>query len=237
MDEQEYEIYDIITKQKIDKSQVKPGKSYIINYTKDKWKIRRVVFDENGKIKNEYYIKLEDRQEAIKDTIISILKSKGNTDIQIDYDDAIRLNGIEIKMPVFNVKYKDTQGITRERILDEQSLKDILILDENGNENIVLNNSNIKTMQIGNSKEYSNYNTYNSYDTVGQKEEQTQFEERRNPMTVNWTNVKVTGEVSIAKTNAIFYVNDYAYDLRTDKGVEEFRKYMDLQKEEQNLDH
>ncbi len=234
MSEQEYEIYDIITKQKVEKSQVIPGKSYIISYAKDKWKIRKVIFNENGEIKSEDYIRLEDKQEAVIKTIINILKTKGNTDIDINYNKAINIEGIEIRLPIYNVKYKDEQGKTKERMLESHSLKDILTFDEKGNKHIIIKDAIIQdtTIQIGNSEKYDSKNNANYQETMKPKEYD-------NPITVNWSNVEMDSDTFISKGNVIFNVNNdgktASYDLRTNEGVGGLKEYMESQKEGKNL--
>ncbi len=216
MRRQEYEIYDIITKQRIDKSKIVPGKSYIICYLNDKWKIRKVTFDENGEIKTEEYIRLGDKQQEIKDTIVNILEMKGNTSIQVEYSKNMDIQDgatrVEIGLPIYNVKYQDLNGVGQERMLDADTLKDVLTFDTNHNKHITIKDKVIKDAPIN-----IQTNALNGEPEL---------------VTVNWNNVeRMGGETSISNGNVIFNVNKdgemRTYDLRTAEGVSGLKDYME----------
>jgi len=191
MEKQEYEIYDIITKQRVDKNQIVQGKSYIICYLNDKWKIRRVTFDENKEIKTEDYIKLGDKQQEVKDTITKILETKGNNNIQVEYSKNVDIQAgttkIEIGIPNYHVRYQDLNGLDKERMLDADTLKDMLAFDTNHNKHITIKDKVIKDAPI-------------HIQTNGLKG-------KTDLVTVNWNNVERTGgETSISNGDVIFNV-------------------------------
>ena len=111
MNAKNYEIYDIITGKKLDKSRIKTEKKYIIYYPDNKWKVRTVCFSETGEISQEQLLNQSDKFTEIKNTLYKILERNCNKNIKINYDTSINLDNIKIEMPVINVSYQNINGI------------------------------------------------------------------------------------------------------------------------------
>lgn len=244
MNNQSYDIYDIITGQKINIEQVKQGKSYIIYYPYEKWKVRTVKFDENKNIINEQFINREDRDINVENTLVEILERQGNTNINIEYRQGIDLesgeNPLQMKLPVYYVTYTNIDGIEKERIVESQSLQEILVTKGNGNKEIHIQDSIIKSVQIGRNNQTNRQN--NSYGEnqkyFNENEKNTSNEKTsKATMQIYMNNVNLKGDTTVSKGNIIIHHTNkdgkqLDYDLRTDEGVEQFRTYIENQKED-----
>ena len=226
MENKEYDIYDIVTGKKIEQSQVIPGKTYIIYYLQDKWKVRSVVFDENFKIIKEKYISREDREKSVADALYQILERQGCTDINISNENEILEQDIRIRLDMYQMNYRDKEGRIIKRILDANTLKDIITVDKNNNKTISVTNAQIEVGGNNNQKQQINQNKTK----VGDKQEKL--------MILYCNNCKIMGSNEFGMVNAIVCINgqdrETIYDLRTQEGVEDFKQYVNKQREAQN---
>lgn len=233
MNTKNYEIYDIITGKKLDKSQIKIEKKYIIYYPDDKWKVRTVCFNENGEISQEQLLNQSDKFTEIKNTLYRILERKGNKNIKINYDTSINLDNIKIEMPVINVSYQNTNGIEINRCLSLNSLQDVYISNNEFEKHIYLENETVNSIQIGN----MNPNLNNNNAKFNQFEDFTQFNRTYNKTKKSPSIYHISGihcnNLQVSKGNMQVYLDEdkKCFDLRTDDGVNGLYEYLQKQNE------
>ena len=236
MKEQDFEIYDMITGQKITKDKVKPGTKYIIYYPKDNWKIRTGYINENGEIENESYLAKDDKITEIKNTLYRILERKGNTNIRIDDMQETKLNNLEIGMPLISISYQDVNGVNRNRILNANTLKDIYAIGEDGQELIQLDGeTNISYLRVGENNNISKEKQYSENREYIHEEEQPKT--HKNP-----TRIYINGGINaknleVSKGNLEIYLKkdgeELCFDLRTDEGVEALKEHWEKEQEQE----
>ena len=98
----------------------------------------------------------DDKITEIKNTLYRILERKGDTNINIDDIQEVKLNNVEIGMPAISVSYQDVNGINRNRILNATTLKDIYGIGEDGQEVVQLDSeAGIHYLRVGKNREFS----------------------------------------------------------------------------------
>lgn len=233
MNAKNYEIYDIITGKKLDKSQIKTEKKYIIYYPDNKWKVRTVCFNETGEISQEQLLNQSDKFTEIKNTLYKILERNCNKNIKINYDTSINLDNIKIEMPVINVSYQNINGIEINRRLSLNSLQDVYVSNNEYEKYIHLENETVNSIQIGN----MNSNLNNNNDKFNQFEDSTQFHRSYNKTEKSPSIYHISGihvnNFQVSKGNMQVYIdkNKKCFDLRTDDGVNGLSEYLQKQKE------
>lgn len=244
MKEQDFELYDIITGKKVNKEEAIEGKKYIIYYPKDNWKIRTGYINKNGGIETETYLNKDDKITEIKNTLYRILERKGDTNINIDDIQEVKLNNVEIGMLAISVSYQDVNGINRNRILNASTLKDIYGIGEDGQEVVQLDSeAEIHYLRVGKNREFSEMQQDREEEREAQSEKQV-----RNEYKINNTPTKIyinggikTKNLEVSKGNIQIYTKkdgkDLSFDLRTDEGVEALEQYwkQEQEKEQENV--
>lgn len=148
MKEEKY-IYELETKQRIREEDIIPGKPYIVYFPNDKWKIRKVVFNKDKSINKEEYVNIKDKMEIMMQKIRQSLEKQGCEDIEIYFDEKLEIENFRINVDNYHVSYKDSRGTRKERILNTDTLEDMIINDKDGI-TVNISHATINSALIGN---------------------------------------------------------------------------------------
>lgn len=121
MEEPKY--YDIITKQEIDKQELKPEVPYLV--LKEKWKIRMVTFQKSGEEK-ETLLTLQEEEKARQEILKQRLIQMGYQVEKIQTESSFIVNGVQINEKVYKADLQDTNHRTGSFLFDTTSLQSMI---------------------------------------------------------------------------------------------------------------
>lgn len=133
-------IYDLETKQEVFPKDIEAYKMYL--YVKNNFcsTARIVGFDESGNIINEKYMTYKEQLEVATDLIKAKYIKMGITDIEAVPSDVFSINNMKLQVPHIFVRYTNLDGEKVEKILNENTLEEMVKIDDLGNISISINN-------------------------------------------------------------------------------------------------
>lgn len=143
MEELTGKFYDLATKQEIPKEKLEPYKMYM--YIEDDYcgSARMLAFDKEGTIIDSTYMNYKEKLIMLTEIIRLKYMNLGNTDVHVKFQDTISIDKLQIRMPHILVTYINANGEVVEEMLNENTMENMMDIDEQGNITIDANNSYI----------------------------------------------------------------------------------------------
>lgn len=247
-----YDIYDIETKQKVSIEDVKPYKLYL--YIKDNYcsTARIVGFDENKNIIRQTYISYEEQLKVAVDLIKAKYMHLGYTNLEVKPNSIASVCGMKLQMPHISVKYNNLDGEQVEEILNENTLEKMVEVDETGKINININHLNIGDNRAENkedirkkvSRQTENKDDIVEYDNMSENRPQrvnigkssilNNFSNSNAKVTINFvnndiTNMDMSSFAEISKNpNCKISLNQFGFSRNYDFGKpEDVKRFRD----------
>lgn len=143
MEELTGKFYDLVTKQEVPREKIEPYKIYL--YIEDNYcgKARMVTFDTKGIIIDSTYISYREKLNMLIEVIKLKYINLGNTNVKVELEDMISLDGIQINIPHISVTYINVKGKIVQGMINENTMESMIHMDEHGNVTIEVNNAYI----------------------------------------------------------------------------------------------
>lgn len=184
-------FYDLVTKKEIPREKIEPYKIYL--YIEDNYcgSARMVTFDTKGIMIDSTYINYKERLSMLKEVVKAKYINLGNTNVKVEFEDMIYFDSLKIRMPHIMVTYTNDEGKIVHEMLNENTMENMMFMDEQGNITIDANNS-----YIGN----DNY--------INKSEIREDFKASRNEEKISHTSFSM-GAKSHSKFEINFKDNDF----------------------------
>ncbi|MCI9000473.1 MAG: hypothetical protein HFJ26_06140 [Clostridia bacterium] len=143
MEELTGKFYDLVTKKEILRQKIEPYKIYL--YIEDDYcgSARMVTFDAKGIMIDSTYVSYKEKLSMLEEVVKAKYINLGNTNVEVEFEDMFNFNRLQIRMPHIMVTYTNDEGEIVQEMLNENTMENMMYMDEQGNITINANNSYI----------------------------------------------------------------------------------------------